>query len=78
MNSLIQFGTLELCDLPPGKKAIDSKWVFKQKYDASGTKTTKKARLTARGVRQRPGIDFVEKLLFTPVTPRPLVHYLKK
>lgn len=38
-----------LTDLPPGKKAIDSKWVYKIKYKPSGEVERYKARLIAKG-----------------------------
>lgn len=64
MNALLKFGTLELCDQPPGKSAIDSKWVFKQKVNADGSLGKKKARLTARGDYQQEGWDYFKNLLF--------------
>ena len=42
-------GTLsELMDLPEGCQALGTKWVFKQKFAADGSKDKKKVRLTAR------------------------------
>ncbi|KRZ09050.1 Retrovirus-related Pol polyprotein from transposon TNT 1-94 [Trichinella pseudospiralis] len=44
--------------LPPHKKVIKSKWVFKTKYKEDGTIEKRKARLVARGYSQLQGIDY--------------------
>ena len=64
-NSLLENGTWELVDLPPGRKAIGHKWVFKIKLHADGTIDRYKARLTAQGFSQKADIDYHE--LFAPV-----------
>ncbi|XP_074318535.1 uncharacterized protein LOC141655349 [Silene latifolia] len=53
-----QTWTLE--DLPPNKKAIGSKWVYKIKYNADGSIERYKARLVIMGNRQVEGIDYNE------------------
>lgn len=58
-------GTWELVDLPPGKTAIGSKWVFKVKTSADGEVQRHKARFVARGYSQKFGEDYDE--VFAPV-----------
>ncbi|GKE53502.1 putative ribonuclease H-like domain-containing protein, partial [Tanacetum coccineum] len=49
-----------LVDLPSGKKAISTKWVFKNKKDERSIVVKNKARLVAQGFRQEEGIDYDE------------------
>nr|GEW30416.1 hypothetical protein [Tanacetum cinerariifolium] len=49
-----------LVDLPPGKYAIGTKWILKNKRDARGIVVRNKARLVAQGHRQEEGIDYDE------------------
>ncbi|WCJ28653.1 Retrovirus-related Pol polyprotein from transposon RE1 [Euphorbia peplus] len=57
--------TWVVTDLPEGKKAITSRWLFKVKYNADGSLDKYKARLVARGYNQRWGIDYQDS--FSPV-----------
>ncbi|GKF14957.1 putative ribonuclease H-like domain-containing protein, partial [Tanacetum coccineum] len=54
-----------LVDLPNGKKAIGTKWVFRNKKDERGIVIRNKAWLVAQGHRQEEGIDYEE--VFAPM-----------
>src|SRR5258708_12738750 len=60
MDALSKNNTWELVNLPPGCKAIKSKWVFKLKADGHFH-----AHLLAKGFMQIPGIDYDEP--FSPI-----------
>nr|GEW52203.1 hypothetical protein [Tanacetum cinerariifolium] len=50
-----------LVDLPFKKKAIGTKWVYRNKKDERGVVVRNKARLVAHGHRQEEGIDYDER-----------------
>ncbi|GJT58468.1 putative ribonuclease H-like domain-containing protein [Tanacetum coccineum] len=54
-----------LVDLPKGKRAIGTKWIFRNKKDERGIVIRNKARLVAQGHTQEEGIDYDE--VFAPV-----------
>nr|GEW30184.1 hypothetical protein [Tanacetum cinerariifolium] len=54
-----------LVDLPQGKRAIGTKWVYINKKDERGIVVRNKARLIAQGHTQEEGIDYEE--VFAPV-----------
>nr|GEU97755.1 hypothetical protein [Tanacetum cinerariifolium] len=54
-----------LVDFPHGKRAIGTKWVFRNKKDERGIVVRNKARLVAQGHTQKEGIDYEE--VFAPV-----------
>ncbi|CAI7735194.1 unnamed protein product [Closterium sp. NIES-54] len=64
-DSLLENKMWELCELPPGKKAISSKLIFRHKYGPDGELTRYKSRLVAKGFQQTKGKDFDE--IFAPV-----------
>jgi hypothetical protein len=58
LNSLKKHCTFTRVDsLPPGRKAVSSRWVFKIKRHANGTIQKYKGRLVAPGFSQLEGID---------------------
>ncbi|GJS69311.1 putative ribonuclease H-like domain-containing protein [Tanacetum coccineum] len=54
-----------LVDLPNGKRAIGTKWVFRNKKDERGIIVKNKVHLVAQGYTQEEGIDYDE--VFAPV-----------
>ncbi|GKB25591.1 putative ribonuclease H-like domain-containing protein [Tanacetum coccineum] len=67
-EELLQFKLQQvwiLVDLPFRKKAIGTKWVFRNKRDERSIVVKNKARLIAQGHRQEEGIDYDE--VFAPV-----------
>jgi len=49
LNALNADNTWQITTLPPGKKIIGCKWVFKVKHKFDGTIYHHKARLVAKG-----------------------------
>ncbi|GJS63997.1 retrovirus-related pol polyprotein from transposon TNT 1-94 [Tanacetum coccineum] len=67
-EELLQFKLQEvwvLVDLPKGKRAIGTKWIFRNKKDERGIVIRNKARLVAQGYTQEEGIDYDE--VFAPI-----------
>ena len=62
--SLVENGTFEPVRLPPGRKPIGCRWVFKLKHRADGSVERYKARLVAKGYSQCPGLEFSQ--VFAP------------
>nr|GEX13386.1 hypothetical protein [Tanacetum cinerariifolium] len=64
-----------LVDLPNGKRAIGTKWVFRNKKDKRGIVVRNKARLVAQGHTQEEGINYEE--VFAPVARIEAIrHYM--
>ena len=66
MESLISNRTWKLVDLPPGCKTIDCKWVLRKKLKLDGSIDKFKAKLVAKGFKQKADLDFF--YTFSPVT----------
>ena len=61
LDSLERHGTYEQVEhLPPGRKAVGCKWVFKLKLNPDNSIARYKARLVAKGYSQVPGQDYME------------------
>lgn len=58
IKSLNELQTWELVQLPPGRRAIGCKWVFKVKRSGDGQIVRYKARLVAKGYAQKYGEDY--------------------
>ena len=65
-------GTWKLVELPPGEKAIGSKWIFKIKRKGDDSIEWFKAQIVAQGFSKRPGFDYLETYASTlrPATIR--------
>ncbi|CAI7768860.1 unnamed protein product [Closterium sp. NIES-53] len=62
-DCLLENETWELCELPPGKKAISSKLIFRHKYGPDGELTRYKSRLVQRGFSRQRGRTLTRSLL---------------
>jgi hypothetical protein len=66
--------TWSLTSLPPGKKPIGCRWVYKIKRHSDGTIEPFKAHLVAKGYTQLEGIDYHDT--FSPTAKMIIVHCL--
>lgn len=72
LKALEENGTWEITSLPPHKRAIISKWLYRVKYRANGEIDRYKPRLVVKGFNQIYGIDYFYSfsLVTKPVTVR--------
>ncbi|WZY94082.1 hypothetical protein YC2023_066411 [Brassica napus] len=64
-DAMIRNDTWYESELPRGKKAVSSRWIFTIKYLANGEIDRRKTRLVARGFTQTYGEDYIDT--FAPV-----------
>ena len=72
IDSLHDNRVWDLVQLPEGRKAVGSKWVFKVKTNADGYVERCKACLVAQGYSEKEGLDYDKT--FSPVVPSESVH----
>ena len=65
MDSIYENDVYDLVELPDGKNALNSRWVFKRKIASDGSIERYKARFVAKGCSQKYGEDYDE--IFCPV-----------
>ncbi|CAI7900385.1 unnamed protein product [Closterium sp. NIES-53] len=76
LKSIEENSTWELVELPEGRKAITSKWLFKIKSDAGGKIECYKSRLVAKGYQQKEKVEYKELFasMVKPTTLRTLLE----
>jgi hypothetical protein len=62
-----KMNTWDMEELPMGREAIGSRWVFTKKKDEKGKVIRFKARLVAQGFSQKPGMDYDLDGTYAPV-----------
>jgi hypothetical protein len=73
-NALMWNKTWHLVPPQLGRNLIDCKWVYKIKYKADGSVDRYKARIVAKGFKQRLGIDYDD--IFSPVVKPATIHLI--
>ncbi|GJT43910.1 putative RNA-directed DNA polymerase [Tanacetum coccineum] len=74
IEALNKNNTWTVCDLPVGRKAVGSKWLWKITYKSTGEIERYKARVVAKGFSQREEFDYLET--FSPVVKMSTVRYV--
>lgn len=59
LKALRENQTWYIVELPPSKKGIGSKWVYKEKFNSDGSLDKYKTRLVVNGYNQVEGIDYI-------------------
>ncbi|KAL4353691.1 hypothetical protein GQ457_06G010260 [Hibiscus cannabinus] len=74
-DALVRNNTLSVVELPPNRRAVSCKWIFKVKKNANGSVARYKVRLVAKGYLQQVGYDFHETFshVVKPVTVRTIL-----
>jgi hypothetical protein len=67
LKSLEEHNTWELSQLPPGKRPLPCKWVFRRKYGPDGEVQRFKGRIVVMGCAQSEGVEYKKDQLFAPV-----------
>ncbi|KAE8731332.1 Detected protein of unknown function [Hibiscus syriacus] len=75
MDSLMSNQTWELAELPPDKKALHNKWIYRIKEEHDGRKRYK-ARFVVKGFQQKECIDYNE--IFSPVVKLSTIRLVLK
>ena len=74
LNTFKEIGLYQEVEVPPDRKIIDSKWVFKIKHRPNGEIDKYKACLVAKGYTQIEGLNYTDT--FAPVTKFTTIHSL--
>ena len=74
IHALEMHNSLVVQPLPPGKRTISCRWIYKVKYRANGSLDRYKAHLVAKGYTQQVGIDFLDT--FSSVAKLTIVRVL--
>jgi len=73
-NALMANGTWDLVPPQSSQNLVESKWVYKLKYQSDGYVKRYKVHLIAQGFYQQAGIDYHET--FYPIVKPTIVHLI--